>query len=204
MHLTLGGETLRRITKAALGGIAGCALVLGGTQAAVGALEGTYRFSRADLVDPESPFVNDAAFASAKAKTTIIETSDPSTTTITIRVTGIDPTAEGQEFGAHLHVGDCDKTGGHYQHVFGTGDAFVNDQNEAWISIVPDVDGMALGTTTVEWVPDDDKYTDAFALGKMSIVIHKGPLRPTEDLPGPGPKQACFPLSVPQWSDNVV
>ena len=34
------GDTVRRITKAALGGLAGCALVLGGTQAASGALSG--------------------------------------------------------------------------------------------------------------------------------------------------------------------
>ena len=39
MHLTSRGDTLRRITKAALGGLAGCALVLGGTQVAVGVID---------------------------------------------------------------------------------------------------------------------------------------------------------------------
>ena len=44
------GETVRRITKAALGGLAGCALVLGGTQAASGAcrLDSQSGISRAD------------------------------------------------------------------------------------------------------------------------------------------------------------
>jgi Cu-Zn family superoxide dismutase len=186
---------VRRITKAALGGVAGFALVLGGTQVAVGSLEGTYKFFRDNLVDPEPPFTNDGAFDSAKAKTTITQTTD-GTTTFAIRVTGIDPSVEGAQFGAHLHVGECVKTGGHYQHVVGTGPAWINPHNEVWLGLEPDVEGMALGRTTVTFVPDDDKYPE-HSPGKMSIVIHKGPLD------APGAKQACFPLSVPQWADGV-
>jgi hypothetical protein len=184
---------LRRITKAALGGLAGCALVLGGTQAAVGALEGTYKFYRDDLIDPESPYVNDGAFESAKAKITISETTEPPSTSFTLRVTGIQPSAEGQEFAAHLHVGPCDNTGPHYKDNF-LGP--VNDTNEAWFAVVSDADGMALSQTTVEWVPDDAKpeYA-AYTPGEMSIVIHKGTILT------PLTKQACFPLSVPQWAD---
>ena len=45
------GDTLKRITKAALGGLAGCALVLGGTQAASGALSEILRIHEDDLAD---------------------------------------------------------------------------------------------------------------------------------------------------------
>ena len=146
-------------------------------------------------MDP-APLTNDGAFDSAKAKTTIVETTDPSTK-FTLRVTGIDPSAAGQQFAGHLHVGPCSNSGGHYQDIY-LGP--VDDKNEAWFAVVPDDDGMALSTTTVGWVPNDAKPEYAtFTAGEMSIVIHKGPLL----APGPGPKHACFPLSVPQWSDGI-
>jgi hypothetical protein len=183
---------LRRITKVALGGLAGCALVLGGTQAAVGALEGTYRFESDDLKDPEAPFTNEGAFDSAKARVTVVETTDPPSTTFSIRVTGIDPSATGTEFGAHLHVGPCDNTGPHYKNNF-LGP--VDNKNEAWFALVPDEEGVAFSQTTVEWVPDDAKLEyAAYTPGKMSVVIHKGTIAT------PGAKQACYPLSVPQWA----
>jgi hypothetical protein len=185
---------LRRITKVALGGLAGCALALGGTQLAAGSLAGIYKSESDDLKDP-APFSNDGAFDSAKARTTITQTDG--TTTFAIRVTGIDSSAQG-EFGAHLHIGPCDNSGGHYQDVIG---GPVDAVNEVWIAINP-VDGTALGTTTVGFVPDDDKYA-LHEPGQMSIVIHQGPLEP----PGPGAKQACFPLPVwssPDWTDGII
>jgi hypothetical protein len=186
---------VRRITKAALGGLAVCALALGGTQVASGALEGTYKYFRHNLVDP-LPLFNDAAFDGAKAKTTITETTDG--TTFAIRVTGIDPSFPVPDggFAAHLHVGPCEASAGHYQHVVGTGSDWVNADNEAWFAVVPDEDGMALSKTTVGFVPDDKKY-ELNVPGKMSIVIHEGPIS------APGPKQACFPLDVPQWADPI-
>jgi hypothetical protein len=186
---------LRRITKAALGGLAGCALVLGGTQFAAGSLVGTYRSESDDLKDPEAPFTNDGVFDSAKARVTIVETTDPSTT-FTFRLTGIDGEA-GQEFGAHLHVGPCDNTGPHYKNdFFGS----VDNVNEAWFAVVVDDGGSAVSQTTVGWVPNDAKSVyGAYTPGKMSIVIHEGTLLQ----PAPNPKQACFPLSVPQWADGA-
>jgi hypothetical protein len=173
---------LRRITKAALGGLAGCALALGGTQLASGELLETYRFSRDTLTDL-LPDTTDGAFDGAKAKTTISLT-DAGGTTITIRVTGIDtsslpPLPEGG-IGAHLHVGPCDDSGGHYEKVDLPPPA-VRD-NEFWFDLIPDAEGMAYDETTMPFVPIDE--------GNMSIVIHE------KDAQTGGTKQACFPLSV--------
>jgi hypothetical protein len=180
---------LRRITKAALGGLAGCVLVLGGTQVAVGAASEIYKF-REDLTD----FITDkrGPFDAAKAKTTISETADGGTT-FEVRVTGVDPSVEGRTFGGHLHIGPCDTTTnlGHYRHdqtllppALGT------PPNELWFNFTPDADGMAYDVQTAPWVPVDHD-------GQMSIVVHEG----TAELPTTSsPKQACFPLDVPQWN----
>ncbi|HEY9468490.1 MAG TPA: hypothetical protein VIQ76_02635 [Propionibacteriaceae bacterium] len=173
---------MRRLTKAVLGGLAGSALVLGGTQAASAALEAKFSFRDAltDLLEAPGPF------DSAKAKITVAESTNGSTT-FRIHVRGIGPSAvpEGG-YGAHLHVNSCDDPagpGGHYQNNPTAG---ANRTNEVWFDLVPDEDGVAKDQTTVAFVPLDVD-------GKMSVVIHVG-----NALTG-GTKQACFPLSVPQW-----
>jgi hypothetical protein len=174
---------VRRITKAALGGIAGCALVLGGTQVAAGALLESFKFSRQQLTDL-LPGTTDGPFDSARAKTTVGLTSEGGTT-ITIRVTGIDtsallePLPEGG-IGAHLHVGPCANSLGHYKKD--TSFTTAVRENEFWFDFVPDADGMAYDETTMPFVPIDE--------GEMSIVIHEN-----NSLVG-GTKQACFPLPV--------
>jgi len=52
-------------------------------------------------------------FDSATAKTTIPESTKK--TTFRVQVKGIDPSAAGQVFAAHLHVGPCGNPGGHYK-----------------------------------------------------------------------------------------
>jgi hypothetical protein len=163
-------------------------MILGGTQVAVGALEGTYKFrdALANLLGHDGPF------DSAKAKTTITHTKDG--TTFTIRVTDIDtadPSVVGKPFGAHLHVGSCDSrasTGGHYKKDPTVEPAL--EANEVWFVIKPNEDGMAYDETSVDFVPED-RIGD----GKMSIVIHVGAVDESSD------KQACFPLDVPiEWT----
>ena len=175
---------MRRITKAAIGGLAGCALVLGGTQGASAALEAKYRFRDAltDLLTDEGPF------DSAKAKITIAEKTND-TTTFRIRIRGIDPSVAGQEFSAHLHVGSCDDSQGHYKRD-PAGPAA--PPNEVWFGLTPNGDGMAFDQTSVDFVPVDDVVDP----GLMSIVIHERVL----DSTGKFPKQACFPLDVPEWA----
>jgi hypothetical protein len=170
---------VRRITKAAIGGLAGCALVLGGTQAASGAIEAKswFRDTLTDLLTADGPF------DSAKAKITIAKRTNGSTT-FRIRVRGIQPSEvpEGG-YGAHLHVNACDAIGGPGLHYQNDPLAGANRENEVWFDLVPDEDGVAYDQTTVAFVPVDVD-------GEMSVVIHVG------NAATGGTKQACFPLSV--------
>jgi hypothetical protein len=178
---------VRRITKAVLGGLAGSALVLGGTQAASAALEAKFWFNH-DLKDLSTEQVG--PFDWATAKTTITQRTKK--TTFRLHVRGIDPSAAGETFAAHLHVGPCGtNTGGHYKNdPLGPADR----ENEVWFDLVPDEEGVARDNSSVSFVPIDGDL--AFVPGEMSIVIHE---LPNGTSVNPNPKQACFPLSVPQW-----
>jgi hypothetical protein len=185
---------VRRITKAALGGVASCALILGGTQLAGAAVSDIFKLREAlsDFTPGPGPF------DSAKAKTTIRKTADGGTSW-EVRVTGIDVLSEveggpvvGRTFGGHLHIGPCDTATnlGHYRHNTALpAPEVAMPPNELWFHFTPDAAGMAYNLQTAPWVPVDQD-------GQMSIVIHLG----TADLPTPqSPKQACFPVDVPQW-----
>lgn len=149
--------TVRRIAKAAVGGLAGCALVLGGTQAASGALveKNWVRDKVRDLVTDSGPF------DSAKTRITIAEKTDGSTT-FRIRVRKIDTSYEVPSggFGSHLHTGPCveDDFGpppgmqaeGHYNHNVVKGlPANIGRDTEVWCDPVPDQEGVAEDETTV-------------------------------------------------------
>jgi Cu/Zn superoxide dismutase len=209
---------VRRITKAAIGGLAGVTLVLGGTQAANGALVAKewFRDTLTDLLTADGPF------DSAKAKITIAERTN-GTTTFRIRVRGIDPSIAGETLGSHLHTGKCVEgdtgtpadgdipatipgglAGPHYNHqVVAEGKVFpttalpsgpnvaeINADTEVWFNLVPDEEGIAFDETTVPFVPRDPD-------GFMAVVIHVMPTDPNTGKAGD--RQACFPLSVPQW-----
>jgi Cu-Zn family superoxide dismutase len=188
---------MRRITKAALGSLAGGAFILVGTQVAGGALTGIYKFDPDDM----KPLSANGTLDSAKAKITITESTG--STTFDIRVTGINPDAAGTLFGSHLHTGPCVKgdgasAGPHYNHDVAQGitPARINTETEVWFDIVPDADGMAQDQTTVKFVPidsDPDRVP-----GVMSVVIHELSTNPTTG--GAGARWACFPLDVPQWA----
>jgi hypothetical protein len=185
MHLTLGGDTLKRITKAALGGVASCALILGGAQVAGAALLESYKFSRAELTDLVD--TTRGPFDGAKAKTTVGLT-DTGGTTISVRVTGIDTSALPEPLptggiGAHLHLGPCASSGFHYKDDISVTTA--ERWNEFWFDFIPDAEGMAYDETTMPFVPIDE--------GEMSIVIHAGS---AEQPTSASAKQACFPLAV--------
>jgi hypothetical protein len=184
---------VNRITKAALGGIAGCALVLSGTEAASGALSGIYKLreSLTDFVTGET-----GPFDSARAKSTIKLTADAEgrpQTTFEVRMTGIDMEGLelGRTFGGHLHVGPCDTVTnlGHYRHdpTLHPEEGLAKPPNELWFNFTPDADGMAYDVQTAPWVPVDENGDG------MSIVVHLGT---AEQLTKDSPKQACFPLDV--------
>jgi superoxide dismutase, Cu-Zn family len=195
------GDTLKRITKAALGGVAGCALVLGGTQVAAGALS-TILNDHDESTDLQTLVAN--PLDAAQVRVTIGQ--ETSGTTFTIRVTGIDTSIEGDTLGSHLHTGTCVEgvgslAGPHYNHdvVVGGLDfpipgkkpgphtAEVSADTEVWFDLIPDGEGMAYDVTTVPFVPVDPD-------GVMSVVIHVDPTN--AETGAAGPRQACFPLSV--------
>ena len=202
------GDTLRRITKAALGGVAGCALALGGTQVASGVLSIIFRDQSENLLT--DPTV-DRPFDYAKA--TVAITVDGNSTTFRMDLTKIDPSIVGKLLGSHLHTGPCVEEDGvsagpHYNHEvvtknksFPTGEktygytAEVSPNTEVWFDLIPDLEGKASDETTVPFVPVD-------ADGVMSVVVHVRETNTEYGVPFPsqvagsaGARQACFPLS---------
>jgi hypothetical protein len=156
----------------------------------------------------------DEVLDSTRAKITINEGTE--STTFTIRVTGINTSIAGKQFGAHLHVGPCvgasgSSAGPHYNHEVSAGGkaypafpgeepdedtAAVNTDTEVWFDLVPDAEGMAHDTTTVQFVPVDYHPDPKYIAGVMSIVMHQ---LETDENGGAGARQACFPVDVPQW-----
>jgi len=207
------GDTLRRITKAALGGVAGCALVLGGTQAASGVLSEIFREQSENLlVDSGGPFDY------AKATLEIAVDVEGDRTTFNLDLTKIDPSqldlSQPKVLGSHLHTGPCvEETGAsagpHYNHEvvtknksLPTGEktygytAEVSPNTEVWFDLELTAGSTtASDETTVPFVPVDPD-------GIMSVVVH---IRETNTAYGvpfagqvagyAGTRQACFPVS---------
>ena len=184
------GGTVNRITKAALGGIAGCAFVLGGTQLASGetllqqVFPGWLTDLETDNVGPQGPMTG--AFDSAKAKLKVTETTDGKTKfSLEVREINQDLVPLNHVFGSHLHTGGCKTddiagTGPHYQHRLG------DLNSEVWFSLQPNA-GKAVSRTEVNFVPED---TD----GIMSIVIHAKETNPVDGKAGD--KEVCLPVDV--------
>jgi hypothetical protein len=189
---------LKRITKAALGGVAGCALALGGTGVASG-LDGLRILEDARVVSTTTAALDDAN-ANITIKKGTNSLGEP-LTTFSIRVTGID--VSGIDFskpvsplGSHLHTDECVKgdlggfqAGPHYNHdaALGITPVMISPDTEVWFDLVPDEEGMAYDETTVPFVPIDSD-------GVMSVVVHVLPTNPLTGLAGA--RQACFPLKV--------
>jgi Cu/Zn superoxide dismutase len=194
------GDTLRRITKAALGGLAGCALALGGTQLAAGVIG---MFSYGDNGDGDvTNLPAEGPFDDASLTLQVKKSGDG--TNFVLDVTGINPTAAGKEYGAHLHTGICDPlglnagmAGPHYNHLVvaegvPVADAEISRRTEVWFDLVPNVDGVARDSTTVKFVPVDPDLV-------MSIVIHNDATALKTGVAGA--RAACFPLDVSGWAE---
>jgi hypothetical protein len=195
---------LRRITKAALGGLAGCALVLGGTQVAVGVIE--VFPSDGDVTDLSTVGPFDDAWVSLQVK----KSGDG--TNFVLDVTGINPTAAGDEFGAHLHTKACEDLssgmpgGPHYNDEVVAGgvpvaEAEISRRTEVWFDLVPSVGGVdsvdgaiARDSTTVKFVPVDPDRV-------MSIVLHNAATELKTGLAGA--RGACFTLDPAEWAETT-
>jgi Cu/Zn superoxide dismutase len=201
---------MRRITKAALGGLAGCALVLGGTQMASGGAVEEYNYSglvdlRTGEVDPTgAPDPHRTTFDDASASLRIKVDPDD-VTSFKLRVDGIATSAAGTIFGAHLHTGPCEedsgpKAGPHYNHdvaVHGKtlptaanptplNPAEISTNTEAWFDVVPSDNGLATSNISVRFVPDDSLLADIGSPGVMSVVIHELSTNTAPNIPNPG------------------
>jgi Cu/Zn superoxide dismutase len=203
---------VRRITKAAIGGFAGCALALGGTQVAMSAVEYFPYFG--ELVDLPATGPFDGASATLRLKVS------PTGTNFKLEVSDIAPSAAGDVFGAHLHTYACNEApplgepgalqpgGPHYNdEVVVGGKAFpkpgelpsetiaeVSPETEVWFSFVPSAHGKATDDATVPFVPVDPD-------GKMSIVVHLLATDPATGLAGG--RQACFPIDASDWAPTT-
>jgi hypothetical protein len=196
---------VRRITKAAIGGFAGCALALGGTQVAMSAVEYFPYFDQLVDLPAQGPF--DGASATLRLKVS------PTGTNFKLEVSDIAESAAGDVFGAHLHTGVCDEmdatlAGPHYNdEVIVGGKAFpkpgelpsetiaeVSPETEVWFSFVPSAHGKATDDATVPFVPVDPD-------GKMSIVVHLLATDPATGLAGG--RQACFPIDASDWAPTT-
>jgi hypothetical protein len=199
------GDNLRRITKAALGGVAGCALALGGTQVASGVLSTILREQSENLLTDAQ-----AAKPFDMAKATIKIAVDGNRTTFNLDLTKIGPSQLDPEepvLGSHLHTGPCIdgdpmSAGPHYNHDVVTNNkrfpvpgevktygytAEISTSTEVWFDLKPEGADIASAETTVPFVPVDPD-------GVMSVVVH---VSFTDPLTGTaGKRQACFPLSV--------
>jgi Cu/Zn superoxide dismutase len=186
---------MRRITKAALGGLAGFALVLGATQFAAGASEATFAFARR-LIDVQAANSTvDNPFDRAKAELRITETGTGSST-FRIHISRIDTSEEAtttHSFGAHLHSGLCVKgdmggmlAGPHYKH---DPKGLVDQQNEVWFDLWPNEDGTATYETSVPFTVDPGPAKE------LSVVIHERATTESGDGVGTaGARWACLPV----------
>jgi superoxide dismutase, Cu-Zn family len=201
------GDTVRRITKATLGGLAGCALVLGATQAAIGdSPQVVYEWS--GLVSDLRPDVPGGPLDGASASIRITET--PAMGAIfKLRVTDINLSAANEEFGAHLHVGPCterlvletdpvvvlspDTTGAHYR----SDSEQASPANEVWFDLVPENETKQLANdeTSVKF-----EVKDTLSPGVMSIVLHEKATDPSTPNGAAGLREACLPVEVSQWA----
>jgi len=132
------------------------------------------------------PGVNDP-LDGATAQLIMIEHAG--STTFVLIVTGIDPAAAGETYGAHLHVGPCvagdgAAAGPHYNlsviEEWTTRE--VSDETEVWLDVTINAAGVGVSTTTVPFVPEPDV---------RSVVLHAEPTAPSGSAGG---RLECLPV----------
>jgi len=126
----------------------------------------------------------------ATAQVVAVESNE--STTIQLKVHGLDHQAAGTVLGAHVHLGPCVSGNGaaagpHYNST-GNPPLVVNDRTEVWLDFVVGANGTARAEATVPFVIP--------AGGAASVVIHSdetstGPLPPAGTA---GPRWACLPV----------
>jgi Cu/Zn superoxide dismutase len=130
----------------------------------------------------------DGPFDRARALAVLV--SHGGSTLAILQVRGIERSAAGRSFGAHLHTGPCvagdgAAAGPHYNAdtVAGKASPRVNPSTEIWLDFTVSPSGAGNAMTVVPFTPIP---------GNRSIVIHE---KPTDHHGAAGSRLACLPLS---------
>ena len=201
---------MARYRRAAIAALAASALLLtpaaahaheddvsGGTDTTTGVLEprmawGRYSGQLTDLLRD-----SDEAFDGAKATAAMIGVDG--STFFSLRVSGIDKSAAGESFGAHLHDGQCvagegSQALGHYNSdkIHGVLGTVPSKENEVWLDFKVNSEGVARSSARVPFVPLG---------GVRAIVIHAEPTAPGTGIAGA--RLACLPLDIKTFPSSV-
>jgi hypothetical protein len=161
--------------------VAGAAVLV--TVAAIGpAVAGAALHFGSDLRD-YAPAVA-GPFDSASASLTFVESKGHLVAVLLVK--GVDASAAGRTFGAHLHAGPCvagngAAAGPHYNHS-GVVPPVVNNQTEVWLDFTATGGGTGQAVAHLPWEPDS---------GQHSVVIHE---LPTAANGTAGARLACLPV----------
>jgi len=124
------------------------------------------------------------------ARAELLMVSGDGHTAVHLQVQGIDRTAAGRTFGAHLHVGPCvagngAAAGPHYNIdvLAGRTPPRIDETTEVWLDFTVTPGGTGHAYARVPFVP---------LPGDRAIVIHQDP---TDDHGVAGPRLACLPVS---------
>lgn len=172
--------TVRRTTIAA----AASALLLAPMAASTPAAAAPAGVFRGDLVDLSASTAD--PFGDATAQLVMAQTGWG--TVFHLRVRGIDLSAVGDDYGAHLHTGPCvagdgAAAGPHYNASDVT-PPVVNAQTEVWLDFTVAADGTGAGDASVPFVPTP---------GDRAVVIHAEATAPSG---AAGARLVCLPV---QW-----
>ena len=125
------------------------------------------------------------------ANARLVAISDGDTETFNLIVTGIDRTAAGTTYGAHVHVGPCVEGNGaaagpHYNVTAEDGQppTEISNRTEVWLDFTVNPGGVGVSSTTVPFVVPADA---------RSVVIHQEPTAPNGTA---GARQACLPVNI--------
>ncbi len=117
----------------------------------------------------------------------VVATESGGTTTVTLKVQGLDHGAAGQTLGAHVHVGGCEAgdggaAGPHYN---STGGSTISDETEVWLDFTVAANGTGRAAATVPFT---------IAAGDAgSVVVHA--LHTDHTTGAAGARWACVPVA---------
>ncbi|HET8593840.1 MAG TPA: superoxide dismutase family protein [Intrasporangium sp.] len=176
-------HTLRRAVIAGVGAAAAGLLAIG--TATAHAAPAAHHFSGA-LRDLQPAAAG--PFDGAAARALLVER--PSGATVVLKVDGIDRSAAGRTYGAHLHVGPCvagdgAAAGPHYNSEAQAGDPSpeISPRTEVWLDFTVNSAGHGSATAVVPFTP---------AAGTRSIVVHA--METDHGTGGAGARLACLPV----------